>query len=95
MLPGRPARIRERPRPLEQALEQGDEAAAVFNDRQPQLLPQRMVRQDAEIAADVGKNRADRPAGHFGGALTTAKQAIMSMDRSACSTHIATLAQAI
>jgi hypothetical protein len=42
-------------------LHQAGEAAAVSDNEHAQFRPQRMVRQDAEIAADVGEDGADWP----------------------------------
>src|SRR5271166_5561642 len=42
-------------------------AAAVFDDDKPQLLPQRMARQDAEISANLRDDGADLPAADLGG----------------------------
>ena len=39
------------------------------DDGQPQFPPQRMVRHDAEITADIGDDGADRPAADLGGNL--------------------------
>jgi hypothetical protein len=47
----------------------------VQDDGRIQLPPQRMVRHDAEIAADIDKHGADRPAADFGGDLLRRGQA--------------------
>jgi hypothetical protein len=56
-------------------LHQSNQAAAVADDRQLQLPRQRMARHDAEIAADVRENGADRPPADLGGDLLGRGQA--------------------
>jgi hypothetical protein len=53
-------------RPLEHVPDDVGEAATAQDDGQPQLSPQRMVRHDAEVAADVGDDDADRAVADLG-----------------------------
>ena len=48
--------------PIDDVLHQVGQVAVVANDEMAQLPPQRMVRRDAEVAADVGDDGADRTA---------------------------------
>src|SRR5271165_3486240 len=57
-----PASSSVRQHPVEDVLEQAVKAAAMPDDGDAQFLPQRMGRDDAEIATDVGDDRTDRPA---------------------------------
>ena len=41
----------------------------MLDDDEAQVLPQLVARHDAEIAADIGDDRADRPAADLGGDL--------------------------
>ena len=56
-------------RPVRQVLEQGGEIAAVADDGDAEFAPQRMAGEDAEVAADVGEDGADRAAAGLGGDL--------------------------
>ena len=57
---------RGRVRPLEDVPDQGGEVAAVRDDGLTEFRPQWMVRHDAEVAADIGEDSADRPAADLG-----------------------------
>jgi hypothetical protein len=61
--------------PLEHLPEEAGEAAAVQHDRQTKFPPQRMVRHDAEITADIGDDGADWPAADLRGNLFRRRQA--------------------
>ena len=52
--------------PLPGVLEQGGKVAAVFDDDQGEVAPQRVARHDPEVAADVGDDGAHRAAAHLG-----------------------------
>ena len=56
-------------RPLADVLHQVGQVAAIADDDGAQFPPQRMVRHDAEVAADVGDDGADRAAADLGGDL--------------------------
>ena len=60
---------RIRHHPVADVLVQRDEVAAMLDDDEAQVLPQLVARHDAEIAADIGDDRADRPAADLGGDL--------------------------
>ena len=56
--------------PLAQRVEEGGDAAAVGDDGVAEFVPERAVAvagRDAEVAADIDDDRADRTATHFGG----------------------------
>src|SRR6185437_8876907 len=53
-------------RPVEDVAEQIGAAAAMADDDEIQFAPQRVVRHDAEIAADVGDDDAERAAADRG-----------------------------
>jgi hypothetical protein len=55
--------------------DESGKAAAVQDDGELQFPPQWMVRHDAEIAADVGDDRADRSAADLGDNLLRRRQA--------------------
>src|SRR5947209_7660797 len=55
-----------RVRPLEDVPDQGGGVAAVRDDGLTEFRPQWMVRHDAEVAADIGEDSADRPAADLG-----------------------------
>src|SRR5271166_577781 len=60
-----PASSSVRQHPVEDVLEQAVEVAAMPDDGDAQFLPQRMGRDNAEIATDIGDDRTDRPAADF------------------------------
>ena len=52
--------------PVDEVRHQAGIAAAVPDHGQTHVVPQRMARQDAEVATDIGDDSADRPAADFG-----------------------------
>src|SRR5215469_12617209 len=52
---------RQRQHPVPDVVEQGWKVAAVLGDENHEFPPKRMARHDAEITADIGEHRADRP----------------------------------
>lgn len=61
-------------RPVEDVLHQLRKVSAEFDHRLLHFEPQRMARQDAEVAVDIGNNSADGPAADCGGNLFGRRQ---------------------